>query len=123
MIGPFLSLESAFKELLRIHSWPNVALVFGFVIVVGYCLRFWRWFPNDAIATVVILSGAIGMMLLAERAPEEIPARAWHMKNFIVGCIIGFVAWGAHAIIMKRFEEWVAERLPSIISKKPKGRK
>ena len=102
--------ESVFKELASIQSWPSVALVFGLVIVVGYCFRFWKSFPNEAIPAIVILTGAIGMMLLAEEHPKDIPARIWHTKNFIVGIIIGFLAWMAHNLVVSKIEDYLAAK-------------
>lgn len=105
-----MNTDNVFNELVKIQSWPNVALVFALVIVVGYCFRFWKNFPNEAIPAIVILTGAVGMMLLADVCPANIRPRIWHAKNAIIGLIIGFIAWMAHNLVVSRIEDWLASK-------------
>lgn len=105
-----MNTDSVIQELVKIQSWPNVALVFALVIIVGYCFRFWKNFPNEAIPVIVILTGAVGMMLLAEACPPNLKPRIWHAKNAIVGLIIGFLAWMAHNLVVSKVEDWLATK-------------
>ena len=109
-----MNTESIFSELVKIQSWPSVALVFALIIVVGYCLRFWPTFPNKAIPLVVILVGAMGMMLLSDATPKDINPRIWHTKNCIVGIIIGFVAWMTHNLVISKIEDYLSSKFPSV---------
>lgn len=105
-----MNTTSIFNELVQIQSWPSVGLVFALVIIVGYCFRFWKSFPNEAIPAIVILTGAIGMMLLAEATPKDIAPRIWHTRNFIIGLTVGFVAWMAHALVVSKIEDFLATK-------------
>jgi len=105
-----MSTDSIFNELVKIQSWPTVGLVFALVIIVGYCLRFWKKFPNEAIPTVVILVGAVGMILISDGKPDDIPSRVWNTKNFIIGLIIGFIAWMAHNLVISKIEDFLSTK-------------
>ena len=116
-----MNTETLFSELTKIQSWPTVALVLAFVVIVGYCFRFWRSFPNQAIPTIVILTGAVAMMLLAPERPASVSARVWHSRNCIVGLIIGFIAWVGHNLIVSRIEDWLASKFDSVAQLLNKG--
>lgn len=103
-------MSNAFDTLTTIQSWPDAALALALVVIVGYCFRFWKWFPNAAIPTVVILTGAVAFMLLAPEHPKDVLARTWHVRNCIVGMTIGFIGWMAHNLIMSRIEDWLASK-------------
>lgn len=107
-------MNDAFDQLTSIQSWPDVALTLGGVIIVGYCFRFWKKFPNEGIPAVVILTGAIFMMLLAPEHPKDVPARIWHTKNCLVGVIIGFIGWMGHNLIVSRIENWLATKFKTV---------
>lgn len=109
-----MNTDSIFSELIKVQSWPTVGLVFGLVIVVGYCFRFWKFFPNEAIPTVVILTGAIAALLLAPEHPANISGRVWHTRNFIVGLIVGFAAWMGHSLLISRLEDWLSSKFDSV---------
>lgn len=102
--------DNFFSELSKIQSWPDVALVMALVIIVGYLFRFWRNFPNSAIPAIVILTGAVAMMLLAPEHPASMSARVWHVRNCIVGLIVGFVGWMGHNLVISKLEDWLATK-------------
>lgn len=106
--------EEILNQLTKIQSWPSVALVFALVIIAGYCFRFWKSFPNEAIPTVVILLGAVCMMLLSDATPDKISARVWHTRNFIIGLTIGFIAWIVHNVVISRIEDYLSLKFPAV---------
>lgn len=107
-------MNDAFTQLTRIESWPNVGLALALVVIVGYCFRFWKSFPNQAIPAIVILTGAVAMMLLAPDRATNIPARVWHARNCIVGLIVGGIGWMGHNLIISRIEDYLASRFDSV---------
>lgn len=109
-----MSTDSVFGELVKIQSWPTVGLVFALVIIVGYCLRFWKSFPNEAIPTVVILVGAVGMIMLSDAKPSDVAYRVWNTKNFVVGLIIGFIAWMMHNLVISKLEDFLSTKFTSV---------
>jgi RsiW-degrading membrane proteinase PrsW (M82 family) len=80
---------------------PSGILLAAFAIALGYVLKFSQ-FPNNRIPLVVVVVCTIGFMLIAPD-PGEIKPRIWLVRNFIIGFIIGFVAWTFHAQILRRF--------------------
>ena len=102
--------DSVFSQLVKIHSWPSVGMVFGIIIAVGYLLKFWPTFPNRAIPLVIIILGAGLMMLLADVTPVGIPARIWHTKNAVTGILIACLAWLIHNQAVRRLEDFLATK-------------
>lgn len=103
-----------FDQLAKIQSWPAVGLVFALSIVVGYCFKFWPKFPNAAIPALVIIVGATINLLLAGQEPQGIPGTIWHTRQFIVGLIVGFLAWLAHNLVISKLEDWIGSAVPAI---------
>src|SRR5262245_14213792 len=101
------SLENILSQLDKIQGWSAAVLVFAACIVVGYMLRFIKSFPNDAIPLVVILTGALSMLLLADPRPTTMSSRIWTSRNCIVGLILGFAAWMAHKFVIGRLEAYL----------------
>ena len=121
-----MSTDSVFAELTKIQSWPAVGLVFDFCIVAGYCWKLarFKWFSNEAIPPIVILTGALAMLLLGGDHPENISGLVWRTRQFIVGSIIGFSAWLSHALILSRVEDYLGGIFPPInrlLNPKPPG--
>ncbi len=106
--------KSVFDQLVAIQSWPTVGLVFALCIIVGYCFKFWPKFPNAAIPALVIIVGATINLLLAGQEPKGVPGMVWHTRQFIVGLIIGFIAWLVHNLIISRIEDWISAQVPGI---------
>lgn len=105
-----MSADSVFAELVKIQSWPAVGLVFAVVIIIGYCLRFWKKFPNELIPLIVIASGAFAMVMLSDSKPLDVPYRVWNTKNAIVGLIVGFIAWMAHNLVISKIEDFLSTK-------------
>jgi hypothetical protein len=109
-----MNTDSVFAELVKIQSWPTVGLVFAVVIIIGYCLRFWKFFPNEAIPTVVIFAGAAAMLLVSDGRPESIGWRVWNVKLGFTGLIIGFIAWMAHNLVISKLEDFLSTKFASV---------
>lgn len=86
------------------------ALTFAASIICGYILRCIKKFPNDGIPLVVILTGCINMVVLADPRTTEVPIRIWITRHLIAGAIIGFIAWMSHKTVLSRLEDWLAQR-------------
>src|SRR5262249_39399457 len=104
-------LNQLLSALDKIQGLPAAALVCFGCIVFGYILRFIKPFPNQGIPVAVILTGAVGMLLLADPRASSMPARIWTMRNLLVGLIIGFVAWMLHKFVLTRVEKWIASKV------------
>jgi hypothetical protein len=87
------------------QNLPGWALSALFVIAVGYVLRRIKSFPNEAIPTICLLLGSILTLLLAPPAPAAYKAFQWRLVNFIIGGVIGLLAWLFHNQILKRLED------------------
>jgi len=109
-----MSTDSVFGELVKIQSWPAVGLVFSVVIIVGYCLRFWKWFPNDGIPVAVIVTGAAAMLLVSDGRPDNIGWRVWNVKLCFTGLIIGFIAWMMHNLVISKLEDFLSTKFASV---------
>ena len=109
-----MSTDSVFGELVKIQSWPTVGLVFAVVIIVGYCLRFWKWFPNDGIPVAVIVTGAAAMLLVSDGRPDNIGWRVWNVKLCFTGLIIGFIAWMMHNLVISKIEDFLSTKFASV---------
>lgn len=103
-----MNMDTIIKELTKIQSWPDVFLIFVLVIIMGYLLKAWESFPNKFIPHMVILMGGVLMLLLSDSAPKEMNPRVWHVKNCIVGFVIGAIAWGVHNQAISRLEDYVS---------------
>lgn len=87
----------------RLYGAPAIVLVFFSCIVMGYCLRAFKRFPNDGIPVAVILWGGIVFSLIAPKT--DIPLRVWIGRNVLIGLIAGYVAWLIHNRLIKKAEE------------------
>lgn len=100
----------------QLQGLSAVAVVALTCIVAGYVWRFlhFKWFPNEAIPVFVILWGAFAMSVIADAKPGAVPFRIWFFRNVFIGLIIGFLAWLAHAFIIKRIEDWILSKFPGL---------
>ena len=97
--------QQAVNVLEQLYALPSPLLVGLSCIVIGYMLKRFQRFPNDAIPLVVILWGAFFTLLLSGNCPPELSVGQWRVKNAIVGLIIGFAAWGLHYFIIAKLED------------------
>lgn len=104
------TLNSILQLLDKVQGMSAVALVCFSCIVVGYVLRFFKSFPNDGIPVTVILWGAVAMLVIADPHPSAVSLRIWTARNFMVGIIIGFIAWMLHKIVLSKIEDFIAKR-------------
>lgn len=95
---------------------PAGVLVVLLSICLGYLLRGIRVFENRFIPLVVVIASTILFMLLSPTREAGTPLRIWLTRNFIIGFILGFVAWGLHKLILQHIEdkvpglkEWIAQ--------------
>lgn len=89
----------------KLYGIPGGVLVLISCLVIGYVLRVIRRFPNSAIPLVVILWGPVFNMLIADPKADTFPLRLWLVKNFLVGVVLGGVAWTIHNKALKKLEE------------------
>lgn len=109
-------IENFLSFLNKIEGLPAAALVFVFCLAVGYAWRGLqlKWFPNDAIPLVVMLTGALAMMFIADGRPTTMPHHVWTARNLFVGFIIGGIAWAVHNYAISKLEEWLVSKFPSL---------
>lgn len=107
-------MKELIEQLSQVQSWPAVTLVFMACIAFGYVFRLWRWFPNEAIPTIVILTGMAAAMLLADERPQGTSLRLWHARNAFVGIAIGFIAWVSHALIVSKIEDYLSQKFSAV---------
>jgi len=90
----------------KLLDLPAGVLVALFSITIGYVLKSAQFFPNNRIPVVVVVIASIMFPILqfcAYAAKGDYDLWLWVPKNFVVGAIIGFIAWAFHAQILKRF--------------------
>lgn len=98
----------------KIQGLSAGALVLFSAIVVGYCLKFIKTFPNQAIPIVVILWSAIAMLFIADPRATTMPARVWSTRNLLTGLIDGLLAWLLHNLVLSKVEDWLAAKFPDL---------
>lgn len=96
-------IDQAVDILQKIAGLPAIALVAISCLVVGYVLRFFKRFPNDAIPVVVVIWGAVWYTCVAD-ANNTIPLRVWLFRNVAIGLIIGCGTWLLHRYGLKFIE-------------------
>ena len=107
------------EVLSRLYGLPSYAVVFISCLAVGYVLKLSKKFPNDAIPVVAILWGAAFLPLIADPAADATPWRIWFGKNFLIGLVIGALAWAFHNKILSRFEDKIPFLGPRIATPPP----
>jgi hypothetical protein len=93
-------METLIKINEQLLNAPSGVLVMAFAIAIGYVCKVVSFFPNNRIPLVVVSSCSVAFPLLtycAETDASDIP------RNFIIGFVLGFIAWLFHAQILKRF--------------------
>lgn len=97
----------------KLDGLPAAMLVLLSCLVVGYCLRFWKKFPNEGIPVAVILWGGAFNPLLAD-LNSQMGWRIWFVKNLLVGLVIGFLAWLVHNLVLAKLEDWLTSKVPAL---------
>lgn len=100
----------------KLEGLSAAALVFVLCLATGYAWRGLnlKWFPNDAIPVVVMLTGAIVMAFIADGRPTTMPPRVWTVRNLAIGFVIGAFAWLVHNYALSKIEDWLVSKLPSL---------
>lgn len=102
------TIESTLNQLTdllqKLYGLPAGALVIVGCVVLGYVLRFWKGFPNQAIPVAVILFGGVVFPVIAD-ANNDLTLRVWLVRNLLIGLAIGFIAWIAHNKFLKPIED------------------
>lgn len=93
------------NSILNKLAGSHYALVLVSCIVIGYILKGWKTFPNEAIPVVVVLWGGAFLTLIADPAADSLGLWTWRIKNFLLGIVVGFIAWLIHNQILARFED------------------
>lgn len=89
----------------KLAGAPVGVLVFFFVIAFGYVLKALRSVPNNLIPLAVICAATVLFMFGAPTKNADMATRIWLVRNFLIGFAIGFVAWMAHKLVLKRIEK------------------
>ena len=108
--------QQAVSAVSQLYALPAALLVALSCIVVGYVLKAWQKFPNQAIPTVVVLWAAFLTVVLADVTPAGVGHVAWKVRNALVGMVIGFAAWAFHYYLLSKLEDkvpWLAQILQS----------
>lgn len=87
----------------QLNGAPFGVLIFFFVIGCGYVLKSLKRVPNNFIPFAVIVAATL-LFMLGAPARGEISLRIWLVRNFLIGFTIGFLAWLAHRLVLKRIE-------------------
>ena len=106
------TIDSWLSWLDKLQGLSAVALVMLGCLAIGYILRFIKSFPNTAIPLVVVISGAVGMMLMATGRATTMPTHVWVVRNFMVGLIVGALSWAVHYLALSRLENFIKSKLP-----------
>ena len=86
---------------------PAGVLVIFLSIALGYLLKGISVFQNRFIPLAVVIASTTLFMLLAPERDAATPLRIWLTRNFIIGFILGFVAWATHKLIFQHVEDKV----------------
>lgn len=89
----------------KLYGLPGAVLCLIASIGLGWVLKGFKRFPNDAIPVVVVLAACVLNMVLADPRADTLPLRLWAAKNFTVGLIIGVVAWQLHHRWLRKIED------------------
>lgn len=99
-------IESFSKFINSFYSAPGYVLVAATCIIFGYALRLVKKFPNEGIPFACVLIGMILTPLVDEaEGVTKATFRIWLLRNIMIGGIVGAIAWGAHKLIISRFED------------------
>jgi len=99
------------QKLDGIQGWSAASLIFASCIIIGWCLRAWKWFPNRTIPMAVVAWGGALFSFIANARPTTMQQHVWIVRNFIVGTIIGAIAWATHRLVLKRIEGLIGAKL------------
>jgi uncharacterized membrane protein YsdA (DUF1294 family) len=93
------------KWVTDLYGLPASVLVGLSSIVFGYMLRAAKWFKNDNIPLACSAWCMFFTVMLGDytRGGEAVWRQAG--KQMLVGMIVGFGAWMAHGLVLKRIEE------------------
>ena len=89
----------------KLMGAPAGVLVIFLAIALGYLLKGIRVFDNRFIPLAVVIASTIFFMLLSPTRDVVTPLRIWLTRNFIIGFILGFVAWALHKLVLQHIED------------------
>ena len=98
-------IETFVDKVQQLEGAPAALLVLLICLIFGYVLKFVKSFPNRGIPLAVILCGGPMKLVLSEFYKDQTPLRIWIVRNLVIGCCIGFVAWLLHNKILSRLED------------------
>jgi hypothetical protein len=90
---PYLDTITRWVE--SINNAPSAVLTLLLCIAAGYLWKSIKVLPNKFIPAVVMVVGGAALMALQWKTTE-------HLRAFVVGFFIGFVAWLIHNQVIKR---------------------
>lgn len=72
-----------------------------FCFLLGFALKRLSFVPNSRIPTIIIFTGMLLGVLLADTLTPPMHFRLWLVKNGVIGGLAGGVSWFIHANRMK----------------------
>lgn len=87
---------------------PSGVLVVLFAVALGYLLKTLPGVNNRYIPLTVVAFCTVAFMLVAPPRAADMVVRIYLVRNFLIGFILGFLAWAFHAQILKR---WVDPKI------------
>lgn len=92
----------------QIEQWPVAVLLIAFLVVFGWLLKMIPWIPNKTIPLAVVLMGAFFNTVVGSVTEDPNHSGAYVFTVlFMSGTCKGFLAWGAHAVILRRLEKYL----------------
>lgn len=83
---------------------PAGILLFLAVIAIGYALKAWGKFPNNAIPITLLAVGVGLWLIVAPEGKAGASVREWWGRNVLIGLIISCASWLTHRLILKKIE-------------------
>jgi hypothetical protein len=101
-------LDQCEQILTKLSLLSNLALVLLSCLMLGYLLKSFRRFPNDAIPLAVVFWAIIATFCTAPPTPQGTPVVAWKVRSIMLGVIVGYASWGIHYWVLS----WIEDKIP-----------
>lgn len=91
----------------QMQQWPLAVLLVAFLVAFGSMLKALECFPNRAIPICVLVAGGVANGLLGDVGSVSPTQRHPEAVLAMQGVLLGFGAWGLHALFLRRFERFI----------------
>lgn len=92
----------------KLWGAPSGVLVILFAVMLGYLLKTLPFVNNRYIPLAVVCFCTALFMFVAPARTPDMAIRIYIGRNFIIGALLGFIAWTFHAQILRR---WIDPKL------------